>query len=175
MRILSVVTAAAGAAIVSVSGAAAQTYVQPDALDPYAPPPASYTYAVPAPQAGRAYPYVGGQPAPYYYAYPRAPRGGAKVLHRPANEIVDERPLPRRHKQVETIVVDQPVKPPSAAKSVSPPKAPARHADVTGTTGAGRVIRAEAEVTILGPDRMSIRLIRKRGTNPADSSAQSED
>jgi hypothetical protein len=28
-----------------------------------------------------------------------------------------------------------------------------------------RVIHAEAEVTIIGPDRMSIRLFRKRGGN----------
>jgi hypothetical protein len=34
-----------------------------------------------------------------------------------------------------------------------------------------RVIRAEAEVTILGPDRMSIRLFRKRGT---DAKAEAE-
>ena len=39
-------------------------------------------------------------------------------------------------------------------------------------SGKQRVIRAEAEVTILGPDRMNIRLFRKgRGTSvnaPAD-------
>jgi hypothetical protein len=40
------------------------------------------------------------------------------------------------------------------------------------TPGRGqRVIRAEAEVTILGPDRMSIRLFRKRG-EPAPSVAE---
>jgi hypothetical protein len=172
------VTAAAGAAIVSVSGASAQTYGQQDALDPYAQPPASYTYAVPAPQGGRAYPYVGGgQPVPYYYAYPRAPRSTAKIVHRPAHEVVDERLLPRKHKQVATTVVDDaPVKPQRSEKSAPLVKEPTTRVDVTGTTGGkGRVIRAEAEVTILGPDRMSIRLIRRRGAPAADSSAQSED
>jgi hypothetical protein len=36
----------------------------------------------------------------------------------------------------------------------------------------GRVIRAEAEVTIIGPDRMSIRLFRKR--NGANANARAE-
>jgi hypothetical protein len=44
--------------------------------------------------------------------------------------------------------------------------------DVTSESGKQRVIRAEAEVTILGPDRMNIRLFRKeRGSTihvPAD-------
>ena len=38
-------------------------------------------------------------------------------------------------------------------------------------TGRGRVIRAEAEVTILGPDRMSIRLFRK-GHGGKDANAE---
>jgi hypothetical protein len=36
-----------------------------------------------------------------------------------------------------------------------------------------RIIRAEAEVTILGPDRMSIRLFRKGGRG-ADAKASAE-
>jgi hypothetical protein len=35
----------------------------------------------------------------------------------------------------------------------------------------GRVIRAEAEVTILGPDRMSIRLFRKHDGSDANAKA----
>jgi hypothetical protein len=37
-----------------------------------------------------------------------------------------------------------------------------------------RVIRAEAEVTILGPDRMSIRLFRKRGGGNAKAEADEQ-
>ena len=36
----------------------------------------------------------------------------------------------------------------------------------------GRVIRAEAEVTIIGPDRMSIRLFRKRKGGDANARAE---
>lgn len=37
---------------------------------------------------------------------------------------------------------------------------------------AGRIIRAEAEVTIIGPDRMSIRLYRKRDGGDANAEAE---
>jgi hypothetical protein len=49
-----------------------------------------------------------------------------------------------------------------------PPAAPSPPV-VTPLPGKGqRVIRAEAEVTVLGPDRMSIRLFRKRGEPAPD-------
>lgn len=43
-----------------------------------------------------------------------------------------------------------------------------RHKAVRVETGSGRLIKAEAEVTILGPDRMTIRLFRKGNRAEAD-------
>ena len=70
---------------------------------------------------------------------------------------------------------------PAAAKSA--PRSAGRHgrerdrAATAGRPAKGkaekRVIRAEAEVTILGPDRMSIRLFRKR-KGGADAKAEAE-
>jgi hypothetical protein len=40
--------------------------------------------------------------------------------------------------------------------------------------GKARVIRAEAEVTILGPDSMTIRLFRKRATNARAQATKTE-
>ncbi len=162
IRVPKLMLAGLALAALPAASASAQTYAQPQAIDPYAPPQGSYTYVMPAPQAGRTYPYVGPRQemqVPHYYAYPHAPRATAKVVHRPANEVVDERPLPRKHKRLAD-EVDAPVKPRVAVKP-----APLTRADITGSTG--RVIRAEAEVTIIGPDRMSIRLFRKRNAGPA--------
>ena len=40
--------------------------------------------------------------------------------------------------------------------------------------GKARVIRAEAEITILGPDRMSIRLFRKRRGGDGEPEAKAQ-
>jgi hypothetical protein len=83
--------------------------------------------------------------------------------------VVDDPPrvVERRH-----YVEDAPAAP--AAVRQKPAAAEAR---VTGNIGKRgddklRVIHAEAEVTILGPDRMSIRLFRKRAGGDAKASAE---
>jgi hypothetical protein len=51
----------------------------------------------------------------------------------------------------------------------APPRERLRRADLdlrqAGKAGEQRVIEADAVVTILGPDRMNIRLLRKRGAD----------
>lgn len=57
-----------------------------------------------------------------------------------------------------------------AEEDLPPPPAPHEHADPLPPKG--RVIHAEAEVTILGPDRMNIRLYRKRSGHDANAKAK---
>jgi hypothetical protein len=81
--------------------------------------------------------------------------------------VVDDPPrvIERRH------YVDDapPARAAKVATDVAPPRAPARAGKAEKATV--RTIRAEAEVTILGPDRMSIRLFRKRGAGSAKAEA----
>ncbi len=89
--------------------------------------------------------------------------------------VVDDPPriIERRH-----YVEDAPAAAKSAPRKrvatveseVAPP--PAATKDKSGKAEK-RVIRAEAEVTILGPDRMSIRLFRKR-KGGADAKAEAD-
>ena len=77
-----------------------------------------------------------------------APPGGRrKVVN--TTRIVREKPVVIVHRRV----VDDPPLPPKRRGLLM------RRV----RRGPPRVIRAEAEITILGPDRMSIRLYRKRG------------
>ncbi len=122
---------------------------------------------------------------------PRAVVKDANVEHKTITKtkIVREKPIVIEHKRIvddpprvieRHIVVDDP--PPrrglfqdrSAVESETPLPPPARRAppaadrsvkdnSVLGAGGEQRVIQADAEVTILGPDRMSIRLFRKGG------------
>jgi hypothetical protein len=71
---------------------------------------------------------------------------------------VDDPPrvIERQH-----VVEDAPAPAPSRRGLITTEDADAGQA-ASGDDGKKRVIRAEAEVTILGPDRMSIRLFRKR-------------
>jgi hypothetical protein len=77
--------------------------------------------------------------------------------------VVDDPPrvIERRH------YVDDapPAAAPRAAKVVADIQPPRGTAKEKKGKGEPRVIRAEAEVTILGPDHMSIRLFRKRGAD----------
>jgi hypothetical protein len=90
--------------------------------------------------------------------------------------VVDDPPriVERRH-----YVEDAPPAAPKPRKRVATVEtevaAPPREAtkDKGGKVEKKRVIRAEAEVTILGPDRMSIRLFRKR-KGGADAKAEAE-
>jgi hypothetical protein len=75
--------------------------------------------------------------------------------------VDDTRVIERRH-----YVEDAPVKPRSKRS-----RAVADN-EIDLKSEKGRVIRAEAEVTILGPDRMSIRLFRKRGGANANARAE---
>jgi hypothetical protein len=87
---------------------------------------------------------------------------------RETTRVVDDPPriVERRH-----IVEDLPPEAPAKRRPQAAVDADAKAA-IPGDNKQ-RVIRAEAEVTILGPDRMSIRLFRKR--HGADANAQSED
>jgi hypothetical protein len=82
--------------------------------------------------------------------------------------VVDDPPrvIERRH-----YVEDAPSAPRQHTARIETDVKPQREAK--GKTEKKRVIRAEAEVTILGPDRMSIRLFRKRAGG-ADAKAEAE-
>jgi hypothetical protein len=165
------------------------------AAQPYAVEVAPGTYVIQHPDAPRAYPYVGctrdcaqpGRPhrdrvhaaeRPHHRNDPalieelrhrtaRKPDG--KVIH--TTKIVQDPPIVIEHRRV----VDDPPRVIERRHYVEDtPHGPRVAAVESGTAeragreegrNAKRVIRAEAEVTILGPDRMSIRLFRKRGTD----------
>ena len=96
-----------------------------------------------------------------------AKKGDGKVIN--TTKIVREKPVVIEHRRV----VDDP---PRVIERVQyEDGTPARRADVQigepRKGGAQRVIRAEAEVTILGPDRMSIRLFRKQSGRAAKAEA----
>jgi hypothetical protein len=76
----------------------------------------------------------------------------------------------RREVGQEDVVVEQGVAPREAKRLAKGKHVPreAKSKEVDGK----RVIRAEAEVTILGPDRMSIRLFRKGHKGGGDASAE---
>ena len=77
---------------------------------------------------------------------------------------------PRREVGEEDVVIE-PGGSRREAKHPTKGKRTVREADSQSDTGK-RVIRAEAEVTILGPDRMSIRLFRKGHKNGGDANAE---
>ncbi|MDI3468102.1 MAG: hypothetical protein OJF62_000165 [Pseudolabrys sp.] len=100
-----------------------------------------------AAHAQQGYPYVRPQPqyAPVPHAYPYVTP--PRSAHRVARS---------HHKQKATVAVhDKPLAPMTQ-------------------DGGTRVIHAEAEVTILGPDRMNIRLYRKRDGLDASAKAVGE-
>src|SRR6185437_8256442 len=165
------------------------------AAQPYAVEVAPGTYVIQHPDAPRAYPYVGctrdcaqpGRPhrdrvhaaeRPHHRNDPAlieelrhrtVRKSDGKVIH--TTKIVQDPPIVIEHRRVvedpprvierRHYVEDTPRGPRVAAAESDAREHAAR--EEGGKTK--RVIHAEAEVTILGPDRMSIRLFRKRGTD----------
>ena len=153
---------------------------------PYAIEVAPNTYEIRRSAPARAYPYMRGQAgnpaverkAPAFDR-PRKPadRGlieelrqrspakrtvinTKKIVHdKPVvietERVVDDPPrvIERRH-----VVEDEPVRP---RRKHAAPQHRDSNSGMGGDDGKKRVIQADAEVTILGPDRMSIRLFRK--------------
>jgi hypothetical protein len=165
------------------------------AAQPYAVEVAPGTYVIQHPDAPRAYPYVGctrdcAQPErPHRYRVHAAEhpphrndpalieelrrrtarKSDGKVVH--TTKFVREPPLVIEHHRV----VDDPPRvierrhyvedTPRGPRIAAVESGAGEHAEREESRSAKRVIRAEAEVTILGPDRMSIRLFRKRRTD----------
>ena len=97
--------------------------------------------------------------------------GGAKETVINIRKVVREKPIVH---ETTRVVEDPPrvIERRHVVEDLPPPKPSRRRAqasadepdlDAKPQADQTRVIRAEAEVTILGPDRMSIRLFRKRG------------
>jgi hypothetical protein len=176
----------------------AQTYYQPAPLYPYAAQP-QVIYATPQ-AAPQPYPYVRSTPAakPKLRAESKIDPALIEELRKRRHDIKQEtkaetkpsrRPEPPlRHKHIDkTIIVrDKPVvrnhyrvidDPPVIVQreidesQLAPAPAPQLRAQ---QANGGRVIHAEAEVTILGPDRMSIRLYRKGDGRDANAKAVSK-
>jgi len=179
--------AVAAAALLPSAAAQAQYYSsvqQQPPLYPYAVPGnqpyavqvAPNTYEIRRPV--RSYPKINRKTAER--ASPRFDRPPAKTDHRLVEEL-RQRSGKRTVINTRQIVRDKPViietkryvdDPPRVIERhhvvEDAPRAPARVADEpqskkrgTREDGKQRVIQAEAEITILGPDRMSIRLFRK--------------
>jgi len=141
------------------------------------------------PDLGRPYPYAGGAhsgvlvmpPQPGYappryrvrksvqgsarkharHAAPAMPaRRASKSMKAPSRELIAE--LKQKRSRIKRIAVED------ATGTI--PVAPSRHRAVSADHGKDvRVIRAEAEVKIIGNDQMSIRLYRKRGAAQASA------
>jgi hypothetical protein len=188
------ISAVAAALLLASAPAHAQyagVYGMP-AAQPYAVEVAPGTYVIQHPDAPRAYPYVGctrdcaqrphrhrvHADEPHHrndpalieeLRYRSARKSDGKVVQ--TTKIVHEPPLVIEHRRV----VDDPPRVIERRHFVEDAPRGPRIAAVESGTGeratreeggkTKRVIRAEAEVTILGPDRMSIRLFRKRGTD----------
>jgi hypothetical protein len=172
--------------------------VQPG--QPYAVEVAPNTYVIRRPAASRAYPYLHRASAIHHRVSAKALRASASDQPRVKTDrhhsvgkriakhgvvetktIVHEKPVvvetrrvvndPPRVIERRHYVEDAPASP--AAARQKPAAAEARVTGALDKRGDGkqRVIHAEAEVTILGPDRMSIRLFRKRAVRDAKASA----
>jgi hypothetical protein len=88
--------------------------------------------------------------------------------------IVREKPVVRNHIRVvddPPIVVQREIS--EEGQVLSEQRVPSAQAQVLPPVSGGRVIHAEAEVTILGPDRMNIRLYRKNDGRDAQARALS--
>jgi hypothetical protein len=182
---LSILTATA---LLAATSAQAQYYVQT-----YAPPPL-YPYVVQPQPYGQqqSYPYILQRQPQARHVQRRHSRiktdhnlvqelrrksgkhnAGARLPKIDRTIVVREKPVVVEHQRV----VDEPpvvIKRHRTVEVQVPPPAKHKRDMLTVPTNqgpAGLVIRAEAEVTIQGPDRMTIRLFRKRG---ADSNAQAD-
>jgi hypothetical protein len=179
--------------LISASGVAHAQYVssiQPDPLYPYAQP----QYAPPGYPYVRTVPAQAAPPPRVSKTDPALIEELRKIRHKTKKEIVAvekkasktddkqikvgnkeikidkkivvrEKPVVRKHYRViddPPIVVQREID-----ESQLPPAPPPRAEHPTP----GRIIHAEAEVTILGPDRMSIRLYRKPDGRAANAKA----
>jgi len=186
--------AALAAAISASASVQAQTYGAPASQQPplypyavasqqpYAVEVAPNTYVIQRPQAARNRPYVTcvncgratayAAPAPSAPVFDRTPRPSDPAL-------IEEL---RRHTEGNTTVIDtkkivreKPIVHETTRVVDDPPRVIVRKHIVEdapqNAEGAKepRVIQADAEITILGPDRMSIRLLRKRGEPEAQA------
>jgi hypothetical protein len=178
-------TLTALAALGAVTAAQAQYIVQ------YSDPQGGYGY-----RAEPLYPYVT-QPQVIYpqqaparaYPYVRSQSNGPKAravsktdpdlvgeLRKRANKkkidktiVVREKPVVREHVR---IVDDPPI---IVRREINEDQVGSVPSHAQDVPSAGRVIRAEAEVTIIGPDRMSIRLFRKRDGSDANAKVSKSD
>jgi hypothetical protein len=151
-----------------------------------------YPYVAQPQYAPRAYPYVPSQPArPAVRAESKTdpalveelrkrgrkkiekadaadkpnPPAGKKHVKIDKTIVVREKPIVKNHYRV----VDDP--PIVIERHISEDQLMSGVGHAEQVAPAGRVIRAEAEVTIIGPDRMSIRLFRKRDGSDANAKA----
>jgi hypothetical protein len=90
---------------------------------------------------------------------------GTKEIKIDKKIVVREKPVVRKHYRV---IDDPPIVVQREIDESQLPSAPPPRAE---HPAAGRIIHAEAEVTILGPDRMSIRLYRKPDGRDANAKA----
>jgi hypothetical protein len=180
---------ATAAAICAAQPAAAQYYYAQGYGQPYAYPYVVVQPQPYAPQAARPYPYVIHQPQAYAPQPARKKlrrKNAAEARAEPQQEIhrtvsktdpalIEElrrKTANKTGKKIDKVIVvrEKPVVVERRRYVDDPVKIVRRHkvVDVNvpapprdGGDEVGRVIHAEAEVTILGPDRMNIRLYRK--------------
>jgi len=180
-RLILAIAATAATGVGALTGAQAQYYrpaYQPEPLYPYVVQP-QYSYPVQPQYAPRAYPSARPNSAPAarrpHVKVDRALieelRKGARSKRTVINKkiVVREPPIVIERQRVvddPPIVIERHVTEEQAKRSRRTPRA-------EKLTAGARVIRAEAEVTILGPDSMSIRVFRKRGAG-SDASATAD-
>lgn len=168
----------------------------PAPLYPYAMPPQAYGYPAQPQYAPRAYPYVrphGGAKIMRSEAAPQPKRSKVdpalieELRHGRRTKTVNGKKIDRtiyvRGKPIvvesQRVVNDPPIVikrhyvvdvPAGASDEPSKPRGliRGRHKARAQMDDGPRVIRAEAEVHILGPDRMSIKLFRKGTSAPVD-------
>ncbi len=163
-------------------------YVQPEPLYPYVAQP-QYVYPQPR-YVAPAYPYIRTLQVPTRRAQSKTDPALVEELRKGRHHVkksdrgkpnrtpakidktivVREKPVVRNHIRVvddPPIIVRREI---DESQLPAPPAAPAAPS-VRPEPAGGRVIHAEAEVTILGPDRMSIRLYRKSDGHDANARA----
>jgi hypothetical protein len=164
---------------------------------PYAVEVAPNTYVIQRPAASRAYPYTRGRasnpaPEPSAPKFDRPPKPADRAL---IEELRKRSPIKRTVINTKKIVHDEPVVVETKRYVDDPPRvierrhvvedapvhprrqqAAVEDSDTNKRTSRDdnkkRVIEADAEVTILGPDRMSIRLFRKGQGSKANARAE---
>jgi hypothetical protein len=138
--------------------------------------------------AGRAYPYVSTQPAPVARPVAKVDPALVDELRKArkrkaspkAQEVEAKAPLANKKITKTVVIREKPVvrktyrvvddPPIIVQREVSEDQIALPQGHAQGLPATGRTIRAEAEVTIIGPDRMSIRLFRKRDGSDANAS-----